>query len=126
MILLRKRHFLVTIPEFGNRHIIRGTTVDIDIARDHLQKIIEDYELDVATLSYDAKIHHNSLYRFLKGEQDLSLSRWLKLVEALPPTAREEYLSVMFNFGDLSRLSSKAKKSILFRMVSEIIDNSKV
>ena len=100
--------------------------MDIELAREQLKRIIQDYDLNVASLSHATDIHHNSLYRFLKGEQDLSLSRWLKLLQALPPSARDEYLSVMFGVGDINRLSSEAKKSILFRMVSEIIDNSKV
>ncbi|NEP10852.1 MAG: helix-turn-helix transcriptional regulator [Symploca sp. SIO2C1] len=100
--------------------------MDIELAREQLKRIIQDYDLNIASLSSATDIHHNSLYRFLKGEQDLSLSRWLKLLQALPPVAREEYLSVMFGVGDINRLSSEAKKSILFRMVSEIIDSSKV
>ncbi|NEP55985.1 MAG: helix-turn-helix transcriptional regulator [Symploca sp. SIO2G7] len=100
--------------------------MDIDTARDCLKKIVQDYDLNIASLSAATDIHHNSLYRFLKGEQDISLSRWLKLLQALPPKAREEYISVMFAIGDINRLSSEAKKSILFRMVSEIVDSSKV
>jgi uncharacterized protein YaaQ len=96
--------------------------MNIDTARVELRKVLYDHGIQMNKLATTAGIHENSLYRFLGGTQDISLDKWLRIIEHLPPNAREEYLVSVFRLPRLKSMSIEAKKQLFVKLASDFAD----
>jgi hypothetical protein len=96
----------------------------VEKARDGLRQVLYDHGIPANKIAAAAKIHENSLYRFLANQQELSLEKWLRIVEQLPEPVREEYLAMVFRLPKLEGLSTKAKKRLFVQLAAEFAESA--